>query len=98
MIDIIHTEAGYEAALKRIEELMDAGPNTPEGDELNALVTLVEQFEAVHYSKEEAVSALKGSVTHYVEPTEAVWPDEEENLVEGMKPSSEIIGKSDEDS
>ena len=97
MIDIIHTEASYEAALKRIEELMDAGPNTPEGAELDTLVTLVEQFEAVHNSKKKALSVLKGSITHYAEPTEAVWPDEEENLVEGMKPSSEIFGKSDED-
>ena len=78
MIDIIHTEASYEAALKRIEELMDAGPNTPEGAELDTLVTLVEQFEAVHHSKKKALSVLKGSVTHYAEPTEAVWPDEKE--------------------
>lgn len=35
--------------MARIDQLWDAEPNTPEGDELEVLVTLVEAFEAVHY-------------------------------------------------
>jgi len=42
---VIHTEAEYRAALARVEELMDAEPGTPEGEELNLLGLLVEQYE-----------------------------------------------------
>jgi HTH-type transcriptional regulator/antitoxin HigA len=42
---VIKNEAGYEAALARIDELMDADPGTREGDELELLVTLVELYE-----------------------------------------------------
>ena len=97
MIDIIHTEAGYESAVKRIEELTGAWPNMSKGAELDVLMTLVKQFEAVHQSKKKAVSVLEVNVTRYVEPTDAVWPDEEDNLQEGMKPSGEKYGKSNED-
>lgn len=44
---VIKNEADYEAALARIDELMDADPGTPEGDELELLVTLVELYEKV---------------------------------------------------
>lgn len=42
---LIKTEEDYDAALKRIECLMDAKPDTPEGDELELLATLVELYE-----------------------------------------------------
>lgn len=45
----IKTEADYEAALKRIEKLFDAKPNTTKGDELEVLITLVSAYEDVHY-------------------------------------------------
>lgn len=45
----IRTEADYEKALSRIEMLMDAQFNTPEGDELDILTTLVEHYEAKHF-------------------------------------------------
>ena len=44
----IKNEHDYEAALKRIEELFDAKQNTPEGDELEVLITLVSAYEDVH--------------------------------------------------
>jgi HTH-type transcriptional regulator/antitoxin HigA len=40
------TEADYEATLAEINTLMDAEPDTPEGDRLDILVTLVEAYEA----------------------------------------------------
>ena len=46
---IIKTEEDYQRALARIDELMDAEPNTPEGDELEPLVTLVELYEEKKY-------------------------------------------------
>jgi len=45
----IKTEADYQAALKEIDSLMMAKPNTPEGEKLDVLVTLVEAWEAKHY-------------------------------------------------
>jgi HTH-type transcriptional regulator / antitoxin HigA len=45
----IKTEADYQAALAEIERLFDATPNTPAGDCLDVLVTLVEAYEAQHY-------------------------------------------------
>ena len=42
----IKTEADYQAALIEIEQLFDAQPDTPEGDRLDVLTTLVEVYEA----------------------------------------------------
>lgn len=46
----IKTETDYQAALEEIENLFDAAPDTPEGDRLEVLVTLVEAYEEKHYS------------------------------------------------
>lgn len=46
----IKTEADYDAAVKEIEKLFDATPNTPEGDRLEVLATLVEAYEEQLYS------------------------------------------------
>ena len=46
---VIKTEADYEAALARIEVLMDAMPGTPEEDELDVLALLVETYEKELY-------------------------------------------------
>lgn len=45
----IKTKKDHVQALKRIEALMAAKANSPEGDELDILVTLVEAYEAKHY-------------------------------------------------
>lgn len=45
----IHTEADYNIALNRIEEIFDAKPGTPEGDELEILGILVDEFEKRHF-------------------------------------------------
>lgn len=44
----IRTEQDYEAALARVDELMAAAPGSPEGDELDVLVDLVELYESKH--------------------------------------------------
>jgi len=49
-IKLIKTEADYQAALEEIERLFDAAPNTPEGDRLEVLTTLVEAYEDKHYA------------------------------------------------
>lgn len=45
----IKTEVDYEATLKEIEGLMSAEPDSPQGDRLDVLVTLVEAYEREHY-------------------------------------------------
>jgi HTH-type transcriptional regulator/antitoxin HigA len=45
----IKTEQDYHKALKQIEKYWDAKPNTPNGDRLDVLVTLVEAYEQKHY-------------------------------------------------
>ena len=42
----IKCDADYDEALTAIDGLMGAAPSTPEGDELEVLVTLVEAYEA----------------------------------------------------
>ena len=41
----IKTDTDYQQALQEIESLFDAQPNTPEGDCLDVLTTLVEAYE-----------------------------------------------------
>lgn len=45
----IKTETDYEATLKEIEGLMSAEADSPQGDRLDVLVTLVEAYEREHY-------------------------------------------------
>src|SRR3990172_11345742 len=57
----IKTERDYRTALKEIERLWEAKPNTPKGDRLEVLVTLVEAYEQRHYKVEppDPVEAIK---------------------------------------
>ena len=48
----IKTEADHKQALARLELLMDAKPDTPEGDELDILATLVDAYERQHHKIE----------------------------------------------
>ena len=50
MITKIETEDEYNEALTRAEALWNAEDGTPEGEELGKLVTLIEEYESVHYS------------------------------------------------
>lgn len=45
----IGTEAEYLAALARLETIFQARLNTPEGDELEQLATLIEEYEAAEF-------------------------------------------------
>ena len=56
----IKTEDDYDEALVQIDRLMGAPPDTPEGDRLDVLVTLVEAYEGVHWQIEppDPISAI----------------------------------------
>lgn len=51
-IDPIKNDRGYRRVLKEIDALMDAKPNTEDGDKLDVLVTLAEAWEATHHAIE----------------------------------------------
>ena len=57
----IRTEEDYRDALRMIETLMNAEAGTPEGDQLDILATLVEAYEAKHYTLDlpDPVEAIK---------------------------------------
>jgi HTH-type transcriptional regulator / antitoxin HigA len=57
----IKSHRDYRRALQEIEGLMNARRNTPEGDRLDVLVTLVEAWEAKHHPLDlpDAVEAIK---------------------------------------
>ena len=44
-IKLIKTESDYQAALLRLEEIFDATPDTPQGDELEVLSFLIDSYE-----------------------------------------------------
>lgn len=48
----IKTDADHKQALARLELLMEAQPDTPEGDELDILATLVDAYERQHHAIE----------------------------------------------
>jgi HTH-type transcriptional regulator/antitoxin HigA len=59
----IHTKAEYRASLKRVSVLMDLDPdvNTPDGNELEVLLILVERYEDEHYpvEKPDPIEAIR---------------------------------------
>ena len=48
-ISLIKTEKDYIQALERLEVIFDAKKGTPEGDELELLGMLIEQYENEHF-------------------------------------------------
>ena len=57
----IRTEADYRASLREVESLMRAAPDSPEGERLDVLVTLVEAYERHHFPLDlpDPVEAIK---------------------------------------
>ena len=57
----IKNDRELNRALKRIDELWGAKPNTPRGDELDVLMLLVEKYEDEHYAipASDPVEAIK---------------------------------------
>ena len=56
-IEPIESERDYRRALEEIESLMTARQNTPEGDRLDVLVTLVEAWEAKNHPLDQPKTA-----------------------------------------
>ena len=45
----VKNKKDYEKALKRLEDIFDAKPGTPEGDELEILTLLIDRYEQEHF-------------------------------------------------
>ena len=60
-IKLIKTEADYQVALKRLEEIFDAQAGTPESDEVDILGLMVDEYEKKHYPIEppDPIEAIK---------------------------------------
>ncbi len=48
-VKVIKTEAEYDAAMRRLELIFDAKYNTPEGDELELLSLVIDNYEKEHF-------------------------------------------------
>lgn len=46
VVESIRDEAGMQRAFKRLEHIFQAEPGTPEANEVEALVTLIEAYES----------------------------------------------------
>lgn len=57
----IRTAMDYDAALRRIEALWGAAHGTPDGDELDVLITLAESYEREHFAVDlpDPIEAIK---------------------------------------
>lgn len=66
---LIRTSTEYEVALKVISPLVDADPEreTPDGDRLEAWGTLVQRYEAQHFSFDEPTSAERDGLSVAIE-------------------------------
>ena len=61
IIKPIKTESDYRKALKRLDEIFEARPETPESDEADILALLVDDFEKKYYPIEapDPIEAIK---------------------------------------
>jgi len=48
-IKAIKTDQDYQDALKRLEVIFDAAPNTKEGEELEILGVLIDNYEKLYF-------------------------------------------------
>src|SRR5215510_12954834 len=86
----IKTERDYQKALKEIEKLWDAKPNTAKGDRLEVLVTLVEAYEQKHYKIDppDPIEAIKFRMEQL-----ELKPSDLADILWGRNSVSEILNK-----
>jgi HTH-type transcriptional regulator/antitoxin HigA len=88
MIRPIRNEDDYRGALNQIEALMNAHENTPEGDQLDVLTTLVEAYERKAYPMDlpDPVEAIK----FYMEQNE-MTPKDLESVIGRLNRVYEVL-------
>ncbi len=86
----IKTERDYRKALKEIDNLWDAKPNTSRGDRLDVLVTLVEAYEQKHYKVDppDPIEAIKFRMEQL-----ELKPSDLAKILGGRSRVSEVLNK-----
>jgi HTH-type transcriptional regulator / antitoxin HigA len=86
----IKTERDYRKALKEIDNLWDAKPNTSMGDRLDVLVTLVEAYEQKHYKVDppDPIEAIKFRMEQL-----ELKPSDLAKILGGRSRVSEVLNK-----
>jgi HTH-type transcriptional regulator/antitoxin HigA len=92
-ISPIRTKEDYEAALARISEILHAEIGTPEGDELDILVDLVELYEERHHSI--ALPSAIAAIEYYMDQHGLTQRDLMPYLGSRSKVSEVLSGKRD---
>ena len=84
----IRSEADYDEALGEIDRLMGAVPDTPEADELEILVTLVERYESEQWAIEapDPISAI-----HHVMEARGLRQKDLAALIGSQSHASEVL-------
>ena len=86
----VKTERDYKKALKEIEKLWEAKPNTPAGDRLEVLSMLVEAYEQKHYQVEppDPIEAIRFRMEQL-----GLTPSDLAKILGGRNRASEILNK-----
>ena len=86
----IKTEADYDSTLERIYAIFEAKPGTDEGDELDILTLLVENYERIHYpmEKPDPIEFIK-----YLMELRGVGQNELASLLNSRSRASEILNR-----
>jgi HTH-type transcriptional regulator/antitoxin HigA len=86
----IKTERDYQKALKEIEKLWDAKPNTLKGDRLEVMITLVEAYEQKHHKIEppDPIEAIKFRMEQL-----DLKPSDLADILGGRNRVSEVLNK-----
>lgn len=86
----IKTEADYDSTLERIYAIFEAKPDTDEGDELDILTLLVENYERIHYpiEKPDPIEFIK-----YLMELRGVGQNELASLLNSRSRASEILNR-----
>ena len=79
LLKVIKTEAEYQKALARLEEIFHAPENSPEGDEAEVLTLLIEQYENTQFTID------------YPDPIEAIKFRMEQMQIK-QKDLAEVVG------
>lgn len=86
----IKNEEDYQSALKEIDNLFGAEPNTTKGDDLEVLITLLEAYEAQHHIIEvpDPIDSIK-----YLMESKGVTRKELESCIGNRSRVSEILNR-----
>ncbi len=86
----IKTKKAYEEALAQVDKLWDAKPNSPDGDMLDILVTLIEKYEDKYFPIDapDPIEALK-----FLIEQSTISRAQLDTILGGRNRTSEVLSK-----